>query len=175
MLSEPMTLYKLMILYMLRQVNFPLTEDRLSEFFLSREYTTYFTLKQALAELIDAELIRCHQVANTTRYTITPEGADTYQFFGKKITPEILKDMDEFLKENRFRIRSEVGVTSDYYLSDTGEYVIQCEVSEGRSKVIALTLSAPDETQADMMCSRWKDSSQDIYAYIMKKLLGGSN
>ena len=34
MLSEPMTLYKLMILYMLRQVNFPLTEDRLSEFFL---------------------------------------------------------------------------------------------------------------------------------------------
>ena len=25
MLSEPMTLYKLMILYMLRQVNFPLT------------------------------------------------------------------------------------------------------------------------------------------------------
>ena len=121
MLSEPMTLYKLMILYMLRQVNFPLTEDRLSEFFLSREYTTYFTLKQALAELIDAELIRCHQVANTTRYTITPEGADTYQFFGKKITPEILKDMDEFLKENRFRIRSEVGVTSDYYLSDSGE------------------------------------------------------
>ena len=85
MLSEPMTLYKLMILYMLRQVNFPLTEDRLSEFFLSREYTTYFTLKQALAELIDAELIRCHQVANTTRYTITPEGADTYQFFGQKI------------------------------------------------------------------------------------------
>ncbi len=83
--------------------------------------------------------------------------------------------MDEFLKENRFRIRSEVGVTSDYYLSDTGEYVIQCEVSEGRSKVIALTLSAPDETQADMMCSRWKDSSQDIYAYIMKKLLGGNN
>ena len=83
--------------------------------------------------------------------------------------------MDEFLKENRFRIRSEVGVTSDYYLSDSGEYVIQCEVSEGHSKVIALTLSAPDETQAEMMCSRWKDNSQDIYAYIMKKLLGGNN
>ena len=50
-------------------------------------------------------------------------------------------------------------------------------ISKGRghSKVIALTLSAPDETQAEMMCSRWKDNSQDIYAYIMKKLLGGNN
>lgn len=174
MLSEPMTLYKLMILYMLRQVNFPLTEDRISEFFLSREYTTYFTLKQALAELIEAELIRCHQVANTTRYTITPEGAETYQFFGKKITPEILQDMDDFLKENRFRIRNEVGVTADYYLSDTGDYVIQCDVNEGRSKVISLTLSAPDETQAALMCGRWKEHNQEIYAYVMNKLLGDS-
>lgn len=174
MLSEPMTLYKLMILYMLRQVNFPLTEDRISDFFLSREYTTYFTLKQALAELIEAELIRCHQVANTTRYTITPEGSETFQFFGKKVTPEILKDMDEFLKENRFRIRNEVGVTADYYLSDAGEYVIQCEVSEGRSKLISLTLSAPDKAQAEMMCGRWKNMSQDIYGYIVQKLLGGN-
>ena len=42
MLSEPMTLYKLMILYMLKQVNFPLTSAQLSNFFLEHEYTTYF-------------------------------------------------------------------------------------------------------------------------------------
>ena len=43
MLAEPMTLYKLMNLYMLHQVNFPLTNAQLSNFFLDREYTTYFT------------------------------------------------------------------------------------------------------------------------------------
>ena len=42
MLAEPMTLYKLMNLYMLHQVNFPLTNAQLSNFFLDREYTTYF-------------------------------------------------------------------------------------------------------------------------------------
>ena len=50
MLSEPMTLYKLMNLYMLKQVNFPLTNAQLSNFFLEREYTTYFTLQQALKD-----------------------------------------------------------------------------------------------------------------------------
>ncbi len=59
MLSEPMTLYKLMNLYMLKQVNFPLTNAQLSSFFLDREYTTYFTLQQALNELLEAGLIRC--------------------------------------------------------------------------------------------------------------------
>ena len=52
MLSEPMTLYKLMNLYMLKQVNFPLTYAQISDFFLSREYTDYFTLQQALTELL---------------------------------------------------------------------------------------------------------------------------
>ena len=58
MLAEPMTLYKLMNLYMLHQVNFPLTNAQLSNFFLDREYTTYFTLQQALNELLDAGLVR---------------------------------------------------------------------------------------------------------------------
>ena len=40
MLSEPMTLYKLMILYMLKQVNFPLTSAQLSNSFMWRPITT---------------------------------------------------------------------------------------------------------------------------------------
>ncbi|MGP1348208.1 MAG: DUF4364 family protein [Stomatobaculum sp.] len=173
MLSEPMTLYKLMILYLLRQVNSPMTEDRISDFFLSREYTTYFTLKQALSELIEAELIHIHRVHNSSRYAITPEGEQTYHFFGKKLSPEILADMDDFLKENRFRIRSEVGVTADYWKADNLDFRIRCDINEGRSPLLSVELSAPDEKQAELMCANWKDSSQEIYAFIMQKLLGG--
>ena len=55
MLSDPITLYKLMILYMLDHVNFPLTNSQLTDFFLDHEYTTYFTLQQALNELKEAK------------------------------------------------------------------------------------------------------------------------
>ena len=51
MIQEPETLYKLMILYMLNKVNFPLTNSQLTQFFLDKEYTTYFTLQQVLSEL----------------------------------------------------------------------------------------------------------------------------
>ena len=57
-MAEPLTLYKLIILYMLKKVDFPLTNAQISEFVLDQEYTTYFTLQQAISELVEAGLIR---------------------------------------------------------------------------------------------------------------------
>ncbi len=173
MLSEPMTLYKLMNLYMLKQVNFPLTNAQLTDFFLQHEYTSYFTLQQALNELQEAGLIRTESTHNSTRYVITREGEETLSFFGKNISPAIVEDMDKYLKENRFRMREEVGVVADYYKSTSQDYIVHCEIREGRSKLIGLDLSVPEKEQAQAMCSRFNDCSQEIYAYVMKTLMGG--
>ena len=110
MLSEPMTLYKLMNLYLLKQVNFPLTNAQLTSFFTEHDYTTYFTLQQALNELEDAGLIHKEASHSSTRYDITKEGEETLNFFGKNISPAIINDMDEYLKENKFRLREEVSL-----------------------------------------------------------------
>ena len=160
MLSEPMTLYKLMNLYMLRQVSFPLTNAQLTDFFLQHEYTSYFTLQQALKELQESGLVRTESTHNTL------------SFFGKNISPAIVEDMDHYLKENRLRMRNEVGVVSDYFKSTSQDYTVHCEVREGKSTLIDLNISVPDREQAEDMCARWKDKSQTIYAYIMKTLMG---
>ena len=41
-MAETFTLYKLIILYMLNKVDFPLTTSQISEFVLDEGYTTYF-------------------------------------------------------------------------------------------------------------------------------------
>lgn len=171
MLSEPITLYKLMILYMLKKVTFPLTNSQLSDFFLEREYTTYFTLQQALNELLEAGLTRMETIQNSTRYEITREGEDTLTFFGKKISAAIIEDMDTYLKENRFRLRNEVSIIADFYKSTSQEYTVHCEVREGKTVLMGLDLSVPDKGQAEAMCARWKDRHQDIYTFLMKSLL----
>lgn len=171
MLAEPMTLYKLMNLYMLHQVNFPLTNAQLSNFFLDREYTTYFTLQQALNELLDAGLVKKETIRNSSRYEITKEGEETLEFFGKNISPAIVSDMDEYLKQNRFRMRNEVGLISDFYKSTNQDYIVHCEVREGKAVLVNLDISVPDKEQAEIMCNHWKDRSQEIYAYVMKSLM----
>ena len=171
MLAEPMTLYKLMNLYMLHQVNFPLTNAQLSNFFLDREYTTYFTLQQALNELLDAGLVKKETMRNSSRYEITKEGEETLEFFGKNISPAIVSDMDEYLKQNRFRMRNEVGLISDFYKSTNQDYIVHCEVREGKAVLVNLDISVPDKELAEIMCNHWKDRSQEIYAYVMKSLM----
>ena len=171
MLAEPMTLYKLMNLYMLHQVNFPLTNAQLSNFFLDREYTTYFTLQQALNELLDAGLVKKETMRNSSRYEITKEGEETLEFFGKNISPAIVSDMDEYLKQNRFRMRNEVGLISDFYKSTNQDFIVHCEVREGKAVLVNLDISVPDKEQAEIMCNHWKDRSQEIYAYVMKSLM----
>lgn len=173
MLSEPMTLYKLMNLYMLKQVNFPLSNAQLTDFFLQHEYTSYFTLQQALNELKDSGLIRAQSTHNETRYEITREGEETLSFFGKNISPAIVEDMDRYLKENQFRMRNEAGVLADYYKSTNQDYIVHCEVREGKTTLIDLNLSVPDRSQAESMCARWKGHSQEIYAFAMKTLMSG--
>ena len=44
-MAETFTLYKLIILYMLNKVDFPLTTSQISEFILDEGYTSYFKLQ----------------------------------------------------------------------------------------------------------------------------------
>ena len=173
-MSEPLTLYKLIVLYMLDKVDFPLTNSQLTSFFLDHEYTTYFSLQQALNELLEAGLLKKEASHNSTRYEITREGEETLSFFGKNISPTITEDMDQYLKENRFRLRNEVSTIADYYKSTNQDYIVHCEVREGRAPVISLDLSVPDKEQAEAMCSKWKGKNQEIYAFIMKTLMSMS-
>lgn len=172
MISEPLTLYKLMILYMLKAVNFPLTNSQLSGFFLDYEYTTYFTFQQVINELLEAGLISAHASRQSTRYEITPEGEETLGFFGSDIASGAIKDMDDFLKLNKFRLRSESASFSDFYEVSNGNYVVHVEVREGKSILIGMDINVPDKESAEFMCSRWNEKNAKIYAYVIKQLLG---
>ena len=58
MLQDPLTLYKLIILYMLDRVKFPITTAQISNYILEKEYTNFLTLQQVINELTEAAM-RC--------------------------------------------------------------------------------------------------------------------
>ena len=69
-MSDSLTLYKLIILFMLDKVDFPLTTSQISEFILEKEYTNYFTIQQALNELTDSHLVRADTMRTPMRAKI---------------------------------------------------------------------------------------------------------
>ena len=92
MIESTYSLYKLIILYMLKKVKFPLTNAQISDFMLGREYTSYFHLQEVLSEMVESGLLRTETVRNATFYHMTEGGRQTLDFFGNEISPEIRED-----------------------------------------------------------------------------------
>ena len=170
-MAETFTLYKLIILYMLNKVDFPLTTSQISEFVLDKGYTSYFKLQEALSELADSRLIRPETTHNRTLYHLTENGAETIHYFSNKISSAIRKDIDDFLKEKQYDLKEGVAVKSDYYLNTNKEYEVRCQIVENGSSLIDLKLTVPTETEAEAIANRWDLNSQQIYALLLANLL----
>ena len=174
MIQEPETLYKLMSLYMLEKVNFPLTNSQLSSFFLDKEYTTYFTLQSVLNDLVDANLITAKQVGNATHYEITDDGKQTLDFFVSDISDAAIRDMDDYLEKNKFSMRSEAGVTAEYFKSSNDSYTVHCTAREAQTTILSIDIAVPDESVAETMCTNWRTVSQKVYSNLMHTLMNNS-
>ena len=170
-MSETMTLYKLIILYMLDKVDFPLTNAQISQFILDKGYTNYFKLQQALSELADAELIREETTHSRTLYHLTGDGAQSIQYFRNKISRPIQEDIDNFLRDKKYELKNEVSVKADYFKNTAGEYSVQCQVLENQEPLIELTLSVPTVGEAESVIANWQKKNQEVYAWLMANLL----
>ena len=170
-MSETFTLYKLIILYMLNKVDFPLTTSQISEFVLDKGYTTYFKLQEAISELTQSELIRTETTHNRTLYHLTESGAETIHYFSNKISSAIRKDIDDFLTEKQYDLKEEVSVKADYYLNTNPEYETRCQIVENGFSLIDLKLTVPTEKEAKAITNHWNLKSQEIYTLLLTNLL----
>ncbi|MEG0190179.1 MAG: DUF4364 family protein, partial [Lachnospiraceae bacterium] len=166
-MSELFTLYKLIILYMLQKVEFPLSNGQLSEFLLEKGYTTYFTLQQALSEMVDSELLQSEEIHKRTFYHLTDNGTQTIIFFRNKISPAIKEDIHTFLKDKKYELKNEITVNADYCRNPQKEFAVHLQVFESTNCLIDLTLTVPTEPEAKIMVANWKESNQQVYASIM--------
>lgn len=170
-MAESFKLYKLIILYMLNKVDFPLTNSQISEFILDQGYTTYFKLQQALSELLSSDFIREEATHSRTFYHLTEDGESTIQYFENDISPAIQSDIDTFLRKKHYELKNEVAVKADYYQLSTGEYSVRCQVFEKGLPLIDLTITAPTEAEAETISNNWAKKNQEVYAMVMAHLL----
>ena len=169
-MHDPLTLYKLIVLYMLTRVDFPLTKAQVGDFILGKEYTNFLTLQQAIGELIDAGLVTAQSIRNRTHLTITGEGRETLRFFQNQINDSIKSDIDDFFRENEIELRNEVSILADYYKSTSGEYEAHLVAKEKNIDLVNITISVPSEETAVTICDNWQKKNQDIYQYLISQL-----
>ena len=168
---DQLALYnKILVLYMLNRVSFPLTQAQIYDFMLERNYVNFMNLQRAITELVDTGFVTARSRHNRTYLTITAEGRETLDFFKSRIDSSIRKDIDDFLGANQFKLRNETSVSTDYRKVLSGDYEVHLTVKEKDVTVVEITLSVPNQETAETVCTNWQKKNQDLYQYLAGQL-----
>lgn len=168
--QEPTTLYKLIVLYMLNQVNFPLTTAQISEFILDKEYTNFLTLQTVISELTETGLASSRTILNRTQLLITEEGRNTLHYFENRISDTIKEEIRDYLKAHRLELRNESSVLGNYYKLVNGDYEAELIIKEKDADLVNIKINVPTEELAAVICNNWQKKNKDIYKYLTGEL-----
>lgn len=171
MQKDAATLYKLIVLYMLYKVDFPLTNSQISEFILDQGYTNYFSLQTAINELIESDMIRVENIRNSSLYHLESAGVEAIEMFEDRISDGIKQDIMTYFENNKYHLRNEVEITADYYPSKKEEYFVDCKIKEKGNILLELKLNVLSKEQAIAICDDWHKDSSDVYSYLVEKLM----
>ncbi len=167
---NPRNEIKLMILYLLSRVSFSLNHESLSNFFLDK-YTTFITFQGILADLVDTKLVDEYKTKTSIFYKATNDGIDALNSFINDISKTHIEEIDNYIKENKFKLKEESIVNANYTDGENGNYRISLEINENKDETFKLEIDVPTTDAAITMCENWKEKAKNIYTYIMKQLL----
>lgn len=170
MLQDPLTINKLIVLYMLNRVSFSMTAAQVSDFVLEKDYMNFLTLQQVISELTEAKMISPKTIRNRTQLSITEEGRSTLSFFENQISEAIKDDINSYLREKEYALRNEVSILGDYYKSTSGEYEARLVAKDRDIRLVDITLSVPSEETASAICDNWQKKNQEIYQFLVRQL-----
>ena len=171
MKQDALTLYKLIILFMLEHADGSLTNAQVSNFMLEMDYTNYFNIQSAISMLEENGFITTETIRNSSHLHITSEGSAVLGYCIDDISEAIKQDVHQYLQKHKQEIREEMSVVADYFEVNKEEYIARCIVREGSSNIIELNLNVASEEEANTICSKWKEKSQEVYAYLIQQLL----
>lgn len=171
MTSESITIYKLIILYILSKVDSPLPQGIISDYIINHGYTNYFNVQNAFGDLLQAELIRENTTYHLSYYELTQTGLETLDLFGHQLSLEIREEIKGYLKANQYDILNETALVSDYHLTTDGSYLAVCGIREKNHEIFSLTLEVSTEEDAVKICNNWQNQSTELYQTAIKQLL----
>lgn len=162
---------KLLLLYVLEKIKFPLPQNQLIEIILQKNLINYFTLQQYIAELIDADFIRNNDYEGKKKLSLTKKGAKVLELFQNRISEDRLKIIDLYFKDNMGSIKKQITVTADYTIVNNDNFVVNLKSCEGDTVLIDIKLFAVSNKQARDICTKWKNQSSDLYGEIINLLM----
>ena len=163
---------KLLMLYVLKTINEPISNTQLTEIILENNFINYFTFQQYLAELEESKFVEYQEVNEKKLLALTEKGDNVLSLFKARISPSQISIVDKYIKEKIGIIKKELTIHADYTLgSGDDKFIVDLKAIEDKALLMQLKLSVPTKKQSTLICSKWKENPSEISTNVIKILI----
>ena len=168
--SETLAENKVLILYILSNVNKPITSDALYSIITSAIDLNYFYFQQFLLDLIEVKYIIKYEKETQDVYEITEAGKNTLALT-LDILPGIIKlKVDTNFKTNIESFENKESIIAEYTPKSESEYEIECKIVENGEIVFEIKTYAYSREQAQNIVDNWRKNASTLYPKILNML-----
>ena len=162
---------KQMILYLLREIEYPITQNQIYLVFAQQGWMDYFDFQTAFMVLEEDAFVAAIPCAYGDGYCITPHGENTLGMFEKEIPQSIQDDIRDYAKNNRDALRDETQFAAYHTRMPDDSYVAVLRLMDKNAHIVNISMQVPTAEFAQMACDAWPKEAEGVYMELLNRLL----
>ena len=161
---------KVLILYLLNQIDSDIIEDGLFKIVSSVNNINYFYYKQVLTDLIDSKLVGLYTKDDEQVLKITSEGKNAYELT-KDVMPGLLKLKAEHVFKTEFpNIEEASSIIAEFTPKNENNYTVKLKIVENNETIFEVKTYAGSRERAKKLVDNWNNHANTIYPNILELL-----
>ena len=154
---------KVLILYILKRLPAPVSQNMLTELTLIDNATNYFDYIECLTELEKRDLII---TTEEDKYCITPKGISTVSEMESDLPYTIRLKASAGAERAAKILAREAMIKTSHKEKPEGGFTVSLSLSDGLGEMMHLDILAGSETQAGEMEKRFRKNAESLYLRI---------
>ena len=168
---------KVFVLYLMRNVNYPMTFVTVNDIVMQTDYIMYIDLAEAFQELAEGELIA--QVGTDERgdplYEVTKKGAIVAEELSRDMLPDVLDEALRCALRYLDLKRREVSVDCSSRKLPDNTYDVTLVLKEKGKIILQTTVNVDSEIRSRKIRQIFRDRPDTVYRGTMALLSGNVN
>lgn len=168
--KEELAESKVLILYILSNIDKPITNSELLDLTQSIENMNYFYFQQFLIDLKENGYLIEYEQEKQKYYVITRLGRETIKLTIDMLSGALKDKVDKNLKKTLKRIENEESIYADFFPSKEDDIMIKCGIKEDGKKVFEVQVFSSSRDNAIKIIDKWKKNAGILYPQIVEML-----
>ena len=167
---------KLMLLYMLEQIEIPLSEQFILDICTTRnDWINYMECVSVFHDLLRDGFIYTpdNQDSKRCRYTLTAKGRSALSIYYEEVPEQLRQAISEFCKNNRMYFKRLQEYVADFRKNSDGTYMVTLQIIETASSEPMFEIKINLQTRADAVkaVDIWTTKAPSFYEFVYTNII----